>query len=213
MLAFLVRGGPLMIPLAALSLVSAAVIVERALALYRTRQRRARLGEYAVNLLRGGQLRELCAELEQMGSPEASMLLAGLRPARATREEREALMQAEAARLVSGMEQHVPLLSGIANIATLLGLLGTVAGMIVSFADMRASGLSNPAVLAGGISQALITTAAGLSVAIPSLLAHYVFSQVLGRAATRMEIASSLLSSYLAEKSAPARTSSRSRGE
>ena len=110
----------------------------------------------------------------------------------------EARMLAQATRNMVALERHVSYLSSIATIATLLGLLGTVGGMIVSFMNMRASGVSDPTVLAGGISQALITTAAGLSVAIPSLLAYHIFVQITGKAASRMEIAAAELMAYYA---------------
>ncbi len=92
-------------------------------------------------------------------------------------------------------------LSSIANLSTLLGLLGTVTGMLRAFLNLRISGISDPARLAGGISEALITTVGGLCVAIPCLLAFHVFRQRVNRALSRMEIASAeLLSLFAREK-------------
>lgn len=72
-------------------------------------------------------------------------------------------------------------LATIAQVATLLGLLGTVTGMIVAFAEISQQGTGNPAALAGGIGQALVTTAAGLIVAIPAVIGHsYLSSRVEG---------------------------------
>jgi biopolymer transport protein ExbB len=113
------------------------------------------------------------------------------------------MMQAEASRIMAEMEQRVSWLSSIANVAMLLGLLGTVTGMIGAFASVRAAGYSNPTVLSGGISEALISTAAGLVVAIPSLVAYHLFAHAIGRAATRMELAAADLLAYLAQ-AAPA---------
>ncbi|VDA99831.1 MotA/TolQ/ExbB proton channel family protein [Olavius algarvensis spirochete endosymbiont] len=79
------------------------------------------------------------------------------------------------------MERNLPILNGIGNVATLMGLLGTVAGMITVFSRMNATGSSDPYVLAGGISQALVTTAAGLAVAIPAMLALHLFEAIVGR--------------------------------
>ena len=70
------------------------------------------------------------------------------------------------------LEKHVSILSTIANLTPLLGLLGTVSGMIKTFKVISIQGIGNPAPLAGGIAEALITTAAGLSVAIPTLVGH-----------------------------------------
>ena len=70
------------------------------------------------------------------------------------------------------LEKHVGILSTIANLTPLLGLLGTVSGMIKTFNVISLQGVGNPALLAGGISEALITTATGLSVAIPTLVCY-----------------------------------------
>jgi len=79
------------------------------------------------------------------------------------------------------MERNLPILNGIGNVATLMGLFGTVAGMITVFSRMNAAGSSDPYVLAGGISKALITTAAGLAVAIPTMLALHLFEAIVAR--------------------------------
>ena len=77
-----------------------------------------------------------------------------------------------ALREIEKINRRVTLLPSLANISTLMGLLGTVAGMIIVFYNMRVTGSSDPYVLAGGISQALITTAAGLIIAVPAYLFH-----------------------------------------
>ncbi len=79
-----------------------------------------------------------------------------------------------AIREIEKINRRVGLLPALANISTLMGLLGTVAGMIIVFYNMRITGSSDPYVLAGGISQALITTAAGLIIAVPAYLFHLV---------------------------------------
>jgi biopolymer transport protein ExbB len=114
--------------------------------------------------------------------------------------ERELRMQACALREISALEKNVPYLSSVANIETLLGLLGTVTGMIRSFISLRLSGVADPAVLAGGIAEALITTAAGLLIAIPSLVAFHVFRQIIDRTTSRIEMASTDLQVFLARR-------------
>ena len=74
--------------------------------------------------------------------------------------------------MLPGLERFLPLIGLLATIAPLLGLLGTVTGIITSFEGMTALGSSEPRVLAGGISEALVTTATGLVIAIPVLLLH-----------------------------------------
>ena len=90
--------------------------------------------------------------------------------------------------------------SHIANLSTLTGLFGTVTGMMWSFAAIQSSGTADPAVVAGGISQALVTTFAGLAVALPSLFFHGYFSSVVNRKADQMEVLSSEFLSYYFHK-------------
>jgi biopolymer transport protein ExbB len=88
--------------------------------------------------------------------------------------EREDYLFDLALREIEKINRRVGLLPALANISTLMGLLGTVAGMILVFYNMRVTGSSDPYILAGGISQALITTAAGLIIAVPAYLFHLV---------------------------------------
>jgi biopolymer transport protein ExbB len=90
-------------------------------------------------------------------------------------------------RYLDRMERHLPILNGIGNIATLMGLFGTVSGMITAFTRMNETGNSDPYILAGGISQALVTTAAGLAVAIPALTAHHLYEAIVDRHAEQLE--------------------------
>jgi len=90
-------------------------------------------------------------------------------------------------RQLDKMERNLPILNGIGNVATLMGLFGTVSGMIKAFSRMNETGNSDPYILAGGISQALVTTAAGLAVAIPAMLAVHLFETVVDRHAEQMD--------------------------
>jgi len=200
MLEFILRGGGVMAPIALLSVAAVALIVEKALLLRRYPVHPGDLGLHAVELMRSGAMPALLEQLRSDRSPEARVLRAGLEPGSLPRSEREALMAAEAARVMAALEERVSWLSSIANVATLLGLLGTVTGMIRAFAGVKAAGYSNPTVLSGGISEALITTAAGLIVAIPSLVGYHLFANAIGRAATRMELSASRLGAAMAAR-------------
>ena len=102
------------------------------------------------------------------------------------------------------MERGIPVLGTIASISPLLGLLGTVGGMIVTFEVIDAQGLGNVSSLAGGISQALITTFAGLTVAIPAVIANrYLLSRVDGFLLDLEELASVVLDLLAEEVTAP----------
>mgnify|MGYP001045089592 CR=1 FL=1 len=98
------------------------------------------------------------------------------------------------------LERFLSALGTVANISTLLGLLGTVTGMIRSFLALRLSGVADPAVLAGGISEALITTAAGLLVAIPCLVTYHVLTQAVDRITARVETAATELQLFYAQR-------------
>jgi biopolymer transport protein ExbB len=105
-------------------------------------------------------------------SPLGQLLAAGLANRRAGRDIVKENIEDCGRHVVHELERYLSPLGTIASISPLLGLLGTVIGMIKVFAAITASGVGNPGVLAGGISEALITTAAGLSVAIPALIGY-----------------------------------------
>ena len=202
MLAFLVQGGVVLIPIVALSVIAVALIVQKAVYFVQTRESEADLGTYVIGQLRSGKASVALAELENKSSPESRVLLEGLR-ARKEGQSQETVgmrMDSQAKRSAGELEKNVAYLASIANLATLLGLLGTVGGMIVSFFNLKTSGVSDPALLAGGISQALITTAAGLTVAIPCLLFYHVFRQKVNRTLSQIEIAATDLQSYLSRQ-------------
>lgn len=112
-------------------------------------------------------LSELCA-----GCHLGTIFLAGLARARHGREAMKEAMEDVAATVVHDMERYLTALGTIAAISPLLGLLGTVIGMIEVFRVLVEDGIGNPGVFASGISEALVTTAAGLAVAIPALILH-----------------------------------------
>lgn len=100
------------------------------------------------------------------------ILAAGLSNSRHGRDVMKDSIEEAASQVVHDMERYLGVLGTIAAIAPLLGLLGTVIGMIKVFTALNLEGAGNAGVLAGGISEALITTAAGLCVAIPAMIAH-----------------------------------------
>ena len=88
----------------------------------------------------------------------------------------------------SYLGKHLPIINTIGNIAPLIGLLGTITGMIVAFESIAASGAGDPKVVAGGISQALVTTATGLIVAIPSIVFYRYLARTADRSLERVEV-------------------------
>jgi biopolymer transport protein ExbB len=120
--------------------------------------------------LDSGKLRTL-----RQSSPLGRILAAGLGNAYHGREVMKESIQEAAGHVVHDLERYLNTLGTIAAVAPLLGLLGTVLGMIKVFAEIMTQGTGNASALAGGISEALITTAAGLTVAIPALVMHRYF--------------------------------------
>ena len=123
---------------------------------------------------RTGDLTEERIESLRMGSPLGRILAAVLASRHLDRELMKEYIEEIGRHVAHELERYLNALGTIAAISPLLGLLGTVIGMIKVFAVITAQGVGEPRVLAGGISEALITTAAGLTVAIPSLLFHRV---------------------------------------
>ena len=175
MLDILKPGGIIMFPLLLCSILALAIIIERFWTL-----RVSRLAPKALvqDLWASIKKKELNArklkELKE-AAPLGRVLAAGLANAKHGREIMKESIQEEASHVVHEMERFLTALGTIAVIAPLLGLLGTVVGMIKVFAQLQLEGAGNAAALAGGISEALITTAAGMTVAIPALIFHRYF--------------------------------------
>jgi len=205
LISFLVQGGVVLIPILALSVIAVTLIIQKSVFFIHIRSGTEDLGTYVIEALRSGKAKLLLTELGRMSCPEARVLMAGLQARRAGQSQEliSLHMESQAMRSADELEKFVPYLASIANLATLLGLLGTVTGMIVSFLNLKVSGVSDPALLAGGISQALITTAAGLTVAIPSLLFFHIFRQKVNRTLARIEIAASELLAFFSRQKRP----------
>ncbi len=175
MFELLKAGGILMVPILACSIIALAIILERFFTLRPSRV----TPEHTINELwrwikkkelNGRKLKAL-----QASSPLGRILAGGLMNAKHGREIMKESIEHEASQVIHDLERFLNPLGTIATITPLLGLLGTVIGMIKVFAEIQLAGVGNAGNLAGGISEALITTASGLSVAIPALIAHRYF--------------------------------------
>ena len=187
MLELVKAGGWLMWPILACSVIAMAIVVER-LWLYRKRRvLPANLVAQIWQLHQQNQLTPAHIATVRKSSPLGRILAAGLVNRNHPREFMKEAIEEEGRQVVHELERYLNTLGTIANISPLLGLLGTVIGMIKVFAAITSSGVGNPTVLAGGISEALITTAAGLSVAIPSLIFHRYLSGRVDRIVLSME--------------------------
>lgn len=168
-------GGWLMLPIIICSILAVAIGVERFLTLNPNKIAPKHLLSQVWGLLKNNQLDAKRLKEIKNGSPLGRILAAGLSNSMHGRDVMKESIQEAAAHVVHELEQFLDTLGTIAAIAPLLGLLGTVIGMIKVFTAIMLEGTGNAGVLAGGISEALITTATGLTVAIPALIMHRYF--------------------------------------
>lgn len=193
-------GGPVMWFLLASSIIGLAVIIERAIALRRAKINVSEfLAKIRKALLVNRSVREAVKICEQYRGPVASIMKAGLLKYGQPREDVEKTIENAALFEMSRLERGLVVLATVANVAPLLGFLGTVTGMIKSFDALAEQGLSNPAAVASGISEALITTAAGLFIAIPVQIAYNYFTNRIGRFVRDIEQATNMLLETFAE--------------
>lgn len=187
------KGGPVMWPLLLLSILGVAVAIWRWWALRQVthdipgfmKELRTRLVEGDVN----GAI-QVC---ERHPSPVSSIVRAGLLRYGRPHDQVERALQDASAHELAVLEKGLPVLATIAMIAPLLGFLGTVTGMINSFEALASVGLNNPAAVAKGISEALITTAAGLIIAIPIQMAYNYFVTRVNTLVRNMESAANVV--------------------
>lgn len=170
-------GGWLMMPIVLASVLALAISLERAWTLRTARvappDLLARVWKWIKDKqLDAGKLKELRAD-----SPLGEVLAAGLLNSKHGRDIMKESIEEAASHVVHDLEKNLSLLGTIAVISPLLGLLGTVVGIIEAFTAITSSGLNDPAMLAGGISKALITTAGGIVVAIPAMVMHRYFAR------------------------------------
>ena len=188
------KGGPVMWPLLVFSLLGFIFIIERFLAL---RKAKINVNEFLAKtrkaLIVNRSIQAAIKTCEEYRGPVASILKAGLLKFGQPREDVEKTIENAALYEMGRLEKNLVWLASIANVAPLLGFFGTVAGMIKSFEALAEAGLSNPGLVAAGISEALITTAAGLFVAIPVQLAYNYFMSRINKFVRDIETSSNML--------------------
>jgi len=176
-----------MLPLIACSIVAMGIIIERLWMLRAKRVVPVNLVAQVWQMHRNSQLNSNHITTIKEASPLGRILAAGLVNRRYSREVMKEAIEEEGRQVVHELERFLNTLGTIASIAPLLGLLGTVIGMIKVFSAITIAGVGDPTVLAGGISEALITTATGLAVAIPSLMFHRYLTGRVDMLVVRME--------------------------
>lgn len=175
MFELVVAGGWLMLPIVLCSIIVLGICIEKYLALNPQKIAPQHLLAQVWGWLKNNQMNpSRLAELRST-SPLGLILAAGLSNSRHGRDVMKESIEEAASKVIHDLERYLNPLGTIAAVAPLLGLLGTVIGMIKVFNEIMIAGTGNAGILAGGISEALITTAAGLTVAIPALIMHRYF--------------------------------------
>ncbi len=172
------RGGPIMWPLLICSLLGLIFIIERTIWFYRIKGEASEIYAGVREAILAGDLRRAVEITESYNHPVGATLKAGLLRYGRSTEEIERAMEVVALHEIAKLEKNLWILATVANIAPLFGFLGTVTGMINSFEALAEVGLGNPKAVAAGIAEALITTAAGLMIALP---VQYVFNHFTNR--------------------------------
>lgn len=195
-------GGLLMLPIILCSIIALAIVVERYWTLRVSKVRpKDQLPQVWMWIksqeLDGKKIKQL-----KQSSLFGYVLATGLATSRHGREAMKDAIQESGNHVAHEMEKFLSTLGTIAAISPLLGLLGTVLGMVDVFSDLMLQGTGNTAALAGGISKALITTAAGLSVAIPALIFHRALNRKVDELLILMEQDSSKLVEAIHSESA-----------
>ena len=175
MLELVKAGGWLMMPILICSVIAMAIIAERFWTLQRKRVTPPNLVVQVWQWAKSGNLDDDRVRSLRKRSPLGRILAAGIVNRDNSREMMKESIEDVGRHVVHELDRYLNTLGTIASITPLLGLLGTVIGMIKVFAVITTQGVGDPGIMAGGISEALITTAAGLTVAIPALMFYRYF--------------------------------------
>ncbi|MBF0226561.1 MAG: MotA/TolQ/ExbB proton channel family protein [Desulfobacterales bacterium] len=180
MMEFLSKGGVLVIPILLCSVLALSIFVERLIRFAMLKNRGKGLAEKVTNAIIVGKEQDAVKIAEDSNSPMGRILIQAIEVKHKDREILETVIINATDEEVRNLSSYIQALATIGNIAPLLGLLGTVIGMIKAFMVIQQmGGKVNAAVLAGGIWEAMLTTALGLAVALPTMVAHsYLIAQV-----------------------------------
>jgi biopolymer transport protein ExbB len=199
------KGGPFMWPLLFAAIICIGYIVERLITLFKARVNPDLFVEEVKTTYESGGVVDAIALCNQNPSPVARIFTPALEKFEKYRDSSDLKTILEEAITAAGsvelafLDRGMLVLSAIAGVAPLLGFLGTVSGMIKAFDAIAKAGTIEPTLVASGISEALITTATGLIIAIPAAAAHVFFTSRINTYTRSMEQASNALVEYLLE--------------
>ncbi|HJH56338.1 MAG TPA: MotA/TolQ/ExbB proton channel family protein [Brachyspira hyodysenteriae] len=175
------------------SVLGLTIVVDRFIYFTRIKSQDNSLAPKLISLIKDKELKAAIALCETSKSPLANIIMSGLKNSDMPKESMQSASNKELPRL----ERFISALSTISTVAPLLGLLGTILGMIQSFAVISVAGSGNPSALASGIANALITTAAGLIIAIPTVVFYNYFVNTLNERILFIENLSNEVSDYI----------------
>ncbi|MCD6269454.1 MAG: MotA/TolQ/ExbB proton channel family protein [Deltaproteobacteria bacterium] len=184
---FVMKGGYLMYPIILCSILTVAILFERLFALRRSRIIPEKFIIEVTDLVRQQRMEDALTQCRLNDSSISRILMAGISRHKKSRQQVKEAIEDIGRLEAANLERFLTILGTIAGIAPLLGLLGTVTGMIKAFSVISHAGIGNPQMLAGGISEALITTAAGLTVAIPAFVFYKLLRSRVDKRILRME--------------------------
>jgi len=182
------KGGVLMYPIFISSLVAVTIFFERMFYLKGIKTKTKRFVLRLNNLIKKGSINLAISACRKSPTPISQIMLAGLMKYGQSRKEIKEAIEDSANQEIPLLEKHLSTLATIGNITPLLGLLGTVFGMIKAFNVIAVMGVGKPEALAGGISEALLTTAFGLSIAIPTIVIYNYLSNRVDKIIREMEM-------------------------
>ncbi|MBU4227443.1 MotA/TolQ/ExbB proton channel family protein [bacterium] len=182
------KGGFVMYPILICSLAAVTIFFERMFYLKSIKTKSKKFVLRVKNLVKKGSIEMAISACRKSPTPISKIMLAGLMKFGRGRDEIKEAVEDSANQEIPVLEGNLSTLSTVGNITPLLGLLGTVFGMIKAFNVISIMGVSKPELLAGGISEALLTTAFGLSIAIPTVVIYNYLSHRVDKLIREMEV-------------------------
>lgn len=203
MIQLFIQAGPLIIPLIVCSVLALAIIIEKFITLKLIEKKSELFIGKTRSIINGDEdnkVEKVLALCEMTSSPLSRILKTGIGKKEKGRQETKEALQDAGSLEIPYLEKHLKILGTIVTIAPLIGLLGTVVGMIKAFNVISVQGVGEPGALAGGISEALLTTAVGLTIAIPSLVFYNYFMHRTDKIVRQFEQISSEFIDFLTGK-------------
>jgi biopolymer transport protein ExbB len=194
---FLLKGGPVMWPLFLCAIISVAVMIERFISITRAAKDNEGLLDTIREQLKKGRIKEAQALASEADGPVAQLIASGLRASHMDADEIERQMEELALREQPVLYRRLGVLDTIITLSPLLGLLGTVTGMIRAFHVVGTQGLNGATAITGGVAEALIATATGLAIAIVTLVGYNYLTEKVKEIIADMEIRATQLMNIL----------------